>query len=580
MPAKSWEYDVFISYSRDDGAWVKEYLYEPLLRSRRKVDGAPPRVFFDVSEEGVAVAAGFIEALGAALQSSHRFLLVYSRSYFEKPMCRWERHLALPFDPTGDAGRIIPVLKDSDAAKSVPFVLTALQYVRTGSGDWFGRVCENLDLRPDPVPPPQPVLQIIDSPRVAELNRPLPPVRVTVEGIGTGAEPVEVSLSAEGGSLQGVLCRPVSDGEVVFDDLAVADAGATVSLVAEVRGVASVSGPPIAVRRHEPPAPLPRSVSTLAVAGATHAVFLRDGASLVVVGATEALLAGVSGGGIEAPTARVKIDGPVRGVFRGRDRALVAQWDGTVHLLCGDGRANTWSPPDDDGALHVPGDVAVADGEILVGYWEGSVYRFLPGGDPPAKVLRCLMGVRRLAVFGDEILAVEFDDGLSAYRGGKLVNKWHLEPHVVALWGRGRHTIVVGRERIHRLDVAEKSILSEPVGLPDVASVLTDSERPVIVGSDGKAFRFDADVVKSPRFYVPPGSRAVGADDVDHACVFALPDGTHILVRDGVTVLEHREGCLSVSPDGRWVALGDANGLRIVSQKDLRAPSGGGTADA
>ena len=211
MPAKNWEYDVFISYSRNDGAWVKEHLHTPLLRSRRKLDGAPPRVFFDVSDEGVAVAAGFMDALGAALQSSHRFVLVYSRSYFEKPMCHWERNLALPLDPTGSAGRIIPVLIEPDAAESVPFVLSAINYVTTESGDWFERVCQSLDLKPVPVPVPL-VLRFVDSPSVAELNRPLPPVRVAVQGIETGAEPVEVSLSAEGGSLQGVLCRPVGDG--------------------------------------------------------------------------------------------------------------------------------------------------------------------------------------------------------------------------------------------------------------------------------------------------------------------------------------------------------------------------------
>ena len=580
MPSRNWEYDVFISYSRDDGAWVEANLHAPLLQSRRKVDGAPPRVFFDVSDEGVPIAANFIDALGAALQSSQRIVLVYSRSYFDKPMCRWEMKLALTLDPVGDEGRINPILKDADAAESVPFVVSPINYLKADSRDWFGRLCENLDLKRVTPQDVQPALRFAGTPPVAEVNQPLSPVTVVLEGIETEAGPVEVSLSAEGGTLQGVLRRPAIDGEAVFDDVAVADAGQTVSLVADVHGVASVTGPPIAVRRHEPPPPPRRSVSTLAVAAATHAVFLNDGASLAVVSETEALLAAVSHHGIETPAVRVPLHGPVRGVFRGRECALVAQWDGTVHLLCRDGRFTTWAPPDEDGALHVPGDVAVDDERLLIGYWEGSVYRLVPGGDGPTKVLRCLTGVRKLVVIGEEIVAVEFDGGLSVYRAGKLVNKWHLEPHVVALWGRGRHAIVVGRQHIHRLDVEHRSLLSEPVGLSDIASVLTDSDRPVVVGSDGKVFRFDVDVVKSPRFYVPPGSRAVGADDVDRACVFARRDGAHILVLDGVTVLEHHAGCLSVSPDGRWVALGDANGLRIVSQDDLRVPSAEGMADA
>jgi len=572
MPSKNWEYDVFISYSRSDAAWVEEHLYGPLSRCRKTVDGAPPRVFFDVSAEGVAPAANFMNALATALQASHRIVLVYSNSYFEKEWCRWEMNLAVSLDPMGAKGRVVPVLKDREAEGSVPFMVSVLNFVPVTSDDWFSKLRTALDLNQSAVPVIMPTLRFVKPAAAAQLNGPLGPVTVALEGIDTQAGPVEVVLSAQGGSLQGTLRRPIEGDAVVFDDVAVADAGDTVHLVAEVEGLASATSPPIAVTRPEVAAAPTRSSGVLSIADATYAAFLRDGTLMAALSDAEAVLARVDDAGGIARCASIALGGPVRRLFRGRDIVLVAQWDGALHLLSADGRTVTWSPPD-DGGMHVPGEAIVGDDRVLVGYWDGSVYDLGRCGESPIKTLHCAAGVRKLSAAKDLILVIGFDTTLRAYRNGSLANTWHLEDRILALWVRHPHVLAIGEARIHRLDLETKSVLSEPVDGRGVAGVLADTARPLVVGPDGRVVRFDADVVKAPRFYVPPGSLPIGADDDGRVCVFELPDGTRSLVIDGRRVLDRPTGCLAVSPDGRRFALSDSARVSIVAREDLESTS-------
>lgn len=87
-------YDVFISYSHDpeNMEWVQEHVYQPLLSLRGR-NGEPLRIFIDKTE----IEAGMLRfrKLAQSIQESTIFLAVYSRDYFQRGYCVWEREVAL-----------------------------------------------------------------------------------------------------------------------------------------------------------------------------------------------------------------------------------------------------------------------------------------------------------------------------------------------------------------------------------------------------------------------------------------------------------------------------------------------------
>jgi hypothetical protein len=139
-------YDVFISYSRDDSEWVIKHIYGPLLRCLLP-DGRRPRIFFDVGKEGIPLGYSFQDVIAKAIENSSKVVLVYSASYFKKPMCEWELTMCLTLYPLGQ-GKLVGVLKDPDESGLVPLKVSHINYLTVAAPDWFTELCRALELYP------------------------------------------------------------------------------------------------------------------------------------------------------------------------------------------------------------------------------------------------------------------------------------------------------------------------------------------------------------------------------------------------------------------------------------------------
>lgn len=572
MAAKNWEYDVFISYSRADSEWVQQHLRAPLLAARQMADGRPARVFLDVSEQGVAQGASFLSAIADAIRCSRKIVLVYSPSYFDRPMCQWEMSLALLLDPIGREGRLVPVLRDEAAADSVPFMARVINWRSVGEPDWFPRLCGALELRPA-ASTPTCSLCFLETPSSALLGRALPSVRVALNsGSGHSVNEAEVTLSCDGGSLKGTLVRTTVNGVATFDDLAVSAGRPSVTLVAASPGIEPARSRALAVtesRTARSPAPDP-SATRIPVAG--EAVFLGDGSLAVASADLLQLYSADLATRTTHVLAEARLERPLRLLRKGASVVVAAEWSGRVHVLGSDGSSRSWTPDFPTSGLRVPADVSAAsDGTVHIGYWEGTAFSWSPRDLEPVAQLRHVGGIQCLTETSGRMLLVDFEGILASYRNGRWVNTAKLEPRVQALRAWGDVLVAVGAERLHHVELATMQTLSEETGLRDIQAVLPDSERPVVIDAHGKGFRIDCQLAKTSRFYVAPGLVPVSADDAGRACSFRAPDGSYALLLDGLLVLAGVKRALAVSGPGDRFALGQKSGIRVVDGNGLRS---------
>jgi hypothetical protein len=576
MASRTWEYDAFISYAREDTSRVRDDIYGPLRGSRRVADGLPPRVFFDVSEEGVAQGSNFMSAIGEALLVSRKIVLVYSETYFRKAMCVWEMALALRLDPTGTEGRLVP-LQLSPSAEP-PFFASTINWLPTEGTGWFDRLCVALDLTPGQKEDGATALSILGRPPDVTLNQTLPAIHVTaISGTGEAAE-AEVTLSCEGGRLQGTLVQQTNSGVANFQDIAVSwSEGPTVRLLASAPGAPSCRSEAFHVappRTASVLPPLPGASDTAGagetafVAAAGETVFLGDGS--VAVAASDLISLYASPGSGNAPVAaKARLGGPLRLLRRGMSFVAGAEWDGTVHVLGSDGTARSWKRESD--GLSVPADAWVdPDGTVYFGYWEGTTYRWPPDAPRPAPELRHGPGVRCLARTDSEIVVCGFDGRLAVYRDRRWVRSLALESSVIAMRAWGPVLAAVAAERLYHVNTDTMRVIAEETGLKDIRAVLTDVERPVVVDSGGKGFCCDSDLARTMRFYIAPGSVPVSANDLGTACVFRNSTGSYALVLDGVVVLDEVPHGLAVSADGSRFTVARGNDTCVVSGTQLR----------
>jgi hypothetical protein len=81
------DYDVFVSYAHDEGAWVFEHVYVP-LRDAVLPNGKKLSIFFDTSS--LRTGTAWQSTLALAIDGSRFIVPVYSETYFGKPYCRFE----------------------------------------------------------------------------------------------------------------------------------------------------------------------------------------------------------------------------------------------------------------------------------------------------------------------------------------------------------------------------------------------------------------------------------------------------------------------------------------------------------
>jgi TIR domain/CHASE2 domain len=86
-PQEKYDYDVFISYAHEEGAWVFEHVYAP-FRDAALGDGRKLSIFFDTAE--IRVGTAWQDKISLAIDGTRFIVPVYSDVYFQKPYCRFE----------------------------------------------------------------------------------------------------------------------------------------------------------------------------------------------------------------------------------------------------------------------------------------------------------------------------------------------------------------------------------------------------------------------------------------------------------------------------------------------------------
>jgi hypothetical protein len=87
IPTETYDYDVFISYAHEEGAWVYEHVYVP-FRDAALSNGRALSVFFDTSS--IRSGTAWQTKLALSIDASRFIVPVYSDVYFTKPYCRFE----------------------------------------------------------------------------------------------------------------------------------------------------------------------------------------------------------------------------------------------------------------------------------------------------------------------------------------------------------------------------------------------------------------------------------------------------------------------------------------------------------
>jgi hypothetical protein len=86
-PVETYDYDVFISYAHDEGAWVSKHVLAP-FREAALPNGEKLSVFFDASS--IRAGTAWQTKLSLAIDGSRFIIPVYSETYFNHPYCHFE----------------------------------------------------------------------------------------------------------------------------------------------------------------------------------------------------------------------------------------------------------------------------------------------------------------------------------------------------------------------------------------------------------------------------------------------------------------------------------------------------------
>lgn len=103
----------------------------------------------------------------------------------------------------------------------------------------------------------------------------------------------------------------------------------------------------------------------------------------------------------------------------------------------------------------MPGALAFGpDDTLYIGLWGGTVWSLSLDGGTPERELEHRAGVQVLAAESDGLLVGGLDGVLTRYTGGRAGAEHTLEPLLLAMARVREFVLVVGEQRIHRLDPA------------------------------------------------------------------------------------------------------------------------------
>jgi len=526
------EWDVFISYARPDAEWVNEVLCRELLS--RFINGRSPKLFVDTGPDGLAGGSIWMRALADAVQRSTFFIPVYSADYLARPICRREMDWAM--DWHSDDDRIVPLR--IDPAVEVPFVYSPISYLSTTRPDWLEKLCRRLGLAGlrD-----RPQLRFHTSIADVQIDHTLPEQRVGLVGHvpGLDEETVTLDTAPTPGLLRGTRTVTTANGVAVFRDLSIAEPTAHTRLVARYPGSDAGESTTFAVRGARPP--------RRRRGQATAAWFRAD--SRTVVTLDERGFGDV-----------------IKQYVRWGDRIAVAGWAGLVAVVGGDG-SEVYRLGD---GLAVPGALCPVGDRLYAGMWSGQVWAI--DGSGPQPLFHHPAGVQSMAAVDGQLLVVGFDGALVWYDsdGHPAAGTTHrLEPVVWGLLVRPDCVIAAGAERVHRLDLADDTVISLRLLEDGACGVVTGVELAAVYNREGHGIRFDSQLEVRGAFRSPAQARPVDMDDAGTTLLTADPDGTCAILVDDRVVYANQEGATAIAPDGSRVALLGPDGIRTCLVDDL-----------
>ena len=568
------DWDVFISYASEERQWVVDNLFEPLSRCRT-VEGERPRIFFD--EKGIDVSQNWQQALAEAITESHKVIPVYSRRYFQKPMCQWELGLFWTLDPIGDLKKINPVLIESEAENNVPIQYSLIHYLYIGKTDWFERLCHGLQLSIEKEPT---VLTFIDQPPAEiAVNHTLPALTVQMKVPAGQAGEEQIEIYCPEAQLHGTVARQTENGMAVFDDLSLGAPAPEVRLIAAAKGCDAAQSitfqvlPPAAVTIQTPVLPTDQTPQTFSpqIKGAGEAVFFAGGTRLVVLGEGKATVYDLQG---KQMGPRQDVDDTLRLISPTEQLVALVDWWGRILVLGPDGPILDWEGPPNTEGLSIAGDLAVNGNQFYLGYWTGDVFHVeLDQPTPPVRLLHHPEGIGRLAWADDSLFMADLQGRLLRNREMDNTEIARIESRLYLLKPFAGCLVAVGDTKLYHIQLNSNRIFGEmlPTSFSTGLFVLGQSHHPVVIDSQGKGLRFDADLKLVVRFATGPGAVPVSADDAGIYCVLKNADGSlSLMIRDRI-VFTHLGGTLAVAQDGRHFAVGDESGIRIVRADEVRS---------
>jgi hypothetical protein len=293
-------------------------------------------------------------------------------------------------------------------------------------------------------------------------------------------------------------------------------------------------------------------------------VFFPDGRTLAVLDGRRLSVHTWTGSSYESGGTAELRDRP-RLWARGRDCLAVADWSGRVVLAWPDGRTQIRDlPPAEGTRLNVPGALSFDGDTLYVGMWSGSVWAFCA----PERVLRHPAGVQVLAADGERLLVGGLDGQLTEYAAGRSVAAHTLESVLLGIARVGDFALVVGEQRVHRLDLTRRQLLQVTQPVTAVTGALPGGELTAIVDAKGQGVCFDVELAVRVGFRTVPGAELAGSALGGRLLVVEHPDGSHALVRDGRTTYV-RPHPLAVSPDGDRAVVSDGRRLLMLPVAEL-----------
>lgn len=550
------KFDVFISYAREDKEWVKENLYERLLKYQTK-DGRRVKIFMDTGKEGIRVSQNWLAALDDAILNSRKFLAVYSKNYFASEMCQREIDLCITLDPQGNKHIINPILIDHDAESLIPFGKTLINYLTIDNTDWFEKLCVALELEPIPE---KTVLEFINQPiKDIIIEHTLPPVKVALktESGGKIAHEEEIAISAENAELQGTLTVETKDGEAIFSDLSIGKPISQTCLIATAKGCDPVSSIYFSVCE------APKIITTSRILMSGEVIFFCNSKSVAVITDKKLLVYDYQANQLGK---EMKISGHLKTIKREGSILVMSDWSGNIYLITNNGQGKKWSESRANKGINIPGDLAVDKEIVYIGYWSGRIYRSNIHEFEPVEIMNHKEGIQAIDVINGHLYVVTLDGNLYIYQEDGLLEKgkYKLENSIYLLKAYENCIIAVGNKELYYIPIDGTDIYKQKLPFSEVTAILGDTDHPIAVNSKGQGIRFNSDLFYEHQFHIAEGAIPVSADNDGKYSIFRNPNGSRILMVGKQVVFTYSGGTLAISPDAENYAIGSDDGIQIV----------------